>query len=103
MREGTMVAVLILVGVFVAVFVGHNVGGATTGPAFGPAVGADAISKTWAAALMTIFFFSGPGRLAAESSTRSELNWSIVATETIYTLIATQSCDQVCSDLQWLL
>jgi len=94
-----MVAVLILVGVFVAVFVGHNVGGATTGPA----VGADAILKTWAAALMAIFFFSAPERLAAESSTRSELNWSIVATETIYTLIATQSCDQVCSDLQWLL
>ncbi len=59
MREGTMVAVLILVGVFVAVFVGYNVGGATTGPAFGPAVGANAISKTWAAALMTIFFFVG--------------------------------------------
>ncbi|WP_222914896.1 inorganic phosphate transporter [Natrinema sp. SYSU A 869] len=54
-----MVAVLILVGVFVAVFVGYNVGGATTGPAFGPAVGANAISKTWAAALMTIFFFVG--------------------------------------------
>ncbi|WP_226038767.1 inorganic phosphate transporter [Natrinema sp. DC36] len=54
-----MVAVLVLVGVFVAVFVGYNVGGATTGPAFGPAVGADAISKTWAAALMTIFFFVG--------------------------------------------
>jgi Phosphate/sulphate permeases len=59
MREGTMVAVLILVGVFVAVFVGHNVGGATTGPAFGPAVGADAISKTLAAGLMTVFFFIG--------------------------------------------
>ncbi len=28
---------------------------------------------------------------------------TIVATETIYTLIAQLSCDQVCSDFQWLL
>ncbi|WP_336346132.1 inorganic phosphate transporter, partial [Halalkalicoccus ordinarius] len=54
-----MVTVLLLVGVLVAIFVGYNVGGATTGPAFGPAVGADAISKSWAAALMTVFFFVG--------------------------------------------
>ncbi len=27
---------------------------------------------------------------------------AIVATETIYTLIAQLSCDQVCSDFQWL-
>ncbi|WP_336346185.1 inorganic phosphate transporter [Halalkalicoccus ordinarius] len=54
-----MVTVLLLVGVLVAIFVGYNVGGATTGPAFGPAVGADAISKSWAAALMTVFFFIG--------------------------------------------
>ncbi len=55
----SMVTVLLLVGVLVSIFVGYNVGGATTGPAFGPAVGADAISKSWAAALMTVFFFVG--------------------------------------------
>ena len=54
-----MTSVLLLVGVLAAVFVGFNVGGSTTGPAFGPAVGADAISKTTAAALMSIFFFIG--------------------------------------------
>jgi PiT family inorganic phosphate transporter len=54
-----MVSVLLLVGVLAAIFVGFNVGGSTTGPAFGPAVGANAISKTTAAGLMTIFFFVG--------------------------------------------
>ncbi|GAA0672667.1 anion permease [Natronoarchaeum mannanilyticum] len=54
-----MVSVLLLVGVVVSLFVGYNIGGATTGPAFGPAVGADAISKTTAAGLMTVFFFVG--------------------------------------------
>ncbi|MFA9502818.1 anion permease [Natrinema sp. H-ect1] len=54
-----MVSALLLVGILVAVFVGYNVGGATTGPAFGPAVGADAISKTAAGVLMTVFFFVG--------------------------------------------
>ncbi len=46
-------------GLAVALFVGFNIGGATTGPAFGPAVGSDAISKTGAAALMSLFFFVG--------------------------------------------
>ncbi|MFW6153367.1 MAG: anion permease [Halobacteriota archaeon] len=54
-----MVEALLLVGIAVALFVGFNVGGATTGPAFGPAVGADAISKTAAAAFMAVFFFLG--------------------------------------------
>jgi PiT family inorganic phosphate transporter len=54
-----MVEVFLLVGVAVALFVGFNIGGATTGPAFGPAVGADAISKTLAAAMMSIFFLIG--------------------------------------------
>jgi len=54
-----MISLLLLIGVLVAIFVGYNIGGATTGPAFGPAVGADAISKSWAAALMTVFFFVG--------------------------------------------
>jgi len=50
---------LLLVGLVVAAFVGYNIGGATTGPAFGPAVGADIITKTTAAALMSAFFFVG--------------------------------------------
>ena len=54
-----MVEVLLVVGVLVAMFVAFNIGGSTTGPAFGPAVGADAISKTAAAALMGLFFFVG--------------------------------------------
>jgi PiT family inorganic phosphate transporter len=54
-----MVGVLLIVGIVVALFVGFNIGGSTTGPAFGPAVGADAISKTGAAALMGVFFFVG--------------------------------------------
>ena len=54
-----MVEILLLVGIGVSLFVGFNIGGATTGPAFGPAVGSDAISKTGAAALMSVFFFVG--------------------------------------------
>ena len=54
-----MVEPLLVVGVLVAMFVAYNIGGATTGPAFGPAVGADAVSKTVAAALMGLFFFIG--------------------------------------------
>jgi PiT family inorganic phosphate transporter len=54
-----MVSGLLVVGILVAMFVGYNIGGSTTGPAFGPAVGADAISKTTAAGLMSIFFFIG--------------------------------------------
>ncbi|MDQ2051863.1 inorganic phosphate transporter [Natronolimnohabitans sp. A-GB9] len=54
-----MISTLLLIGILVAIFVGYNIGGATTGPAFGPAVGADAISKTAAGALMTVFFFVG--------------------------------------------
>ncbi len=54
-----MTEVLLLVGILVAVFVGYNIGGATTGPAFGPAVGAKVITKLFAAALMSVFFFLG--------------------------------------------
>lgn len=54
-----MIELLLLLGVVVSLFVGFNIGGATTGPAFGPAVGANAISKTGAAALMSVFFFVG--------------------------------------------
>ncbi|WP_058365114.1 inorganic phosphate transporter [Haloparvum sedimenti] len=50
---------LISFGLVVALFVGYNIGGATTGPAFGPAVGSDVLSKTGAAALMSVFFAIG--------------------------------------------
>ena len=50
---------LISFGLVVALFVGYNIGGATTGPAFGPAVGANVLSKTGAAALMSVFFAIG--------------------------------------------
>ena len=60
MRSATVLEFLLLgVGIVVSLFVGFNIGGATTGPAFGPAVGADAISKTGAAALMAVFFLIG--------------------------------------------
>ncbi|TQQ83764.1 inorganic phosphate transporter [Halonotius terrestris] len=54
-----MTEVLLIIGVIVAIFVGYNIGGSTTGPAFGPAVGSGALSKTVAAALMSVFFFIG--------------------------------------------
>ncbi len=54
-----MVEPLVLLGLAVAGFVGYNIGGANTGPAFGPAVGANVLSKTLAAGLMTAFFFLG--------------------------------------------
>lgn len=54
-----MIEPLVGLGLLVAAFVAYNIGGATTGPAFGPAVGADVISKTTAAALMTVCFFAG--------------------------------------------
>ena len=50
---------LLLVGLLIASFVAYNIGGSSTGPAFGPAIGADVLSKSAAAALMSIFFFAG--------------------------------------------
>lgn len=54
-----MSTVLLGVGVLVAVFVGYNIGGSSTGAAFGPSVGSNIISKTGAAALMTVFALLG--------------------------------------------
>ena len=54
-----MIGGLLLVGFAVALFVGFNIGGSNTGPAFGPAVGAGVISKLFAGALMSVFFFVG--------------------------------------------
>ena len=65
-----MVGLLLAVGVVVAMFVAYNIGGSTTGPAFGPAVGADAISKSTAAALMGIFFFLGAWTLGRNVVTK---------------------------------
>nr|WP_254714717.1 inorganic phosphate transporter [Natranaeroarchaeum aerophilus] len=55
-----------MIGLVVAIFVGYNIGGATTGPAFGPAVGADVITKTAAAAFMSVFFFVGAFTIGRE-------------------------------------
>jgi PiT family inorganic phosphate transporter len=54
-----MIGGLLLVGFAVALFVGFNIGGSNTGPAFGPAVGAGVVSKLFAGAFMSIFFFVG--------------------------------------------
>ncbi|MFC7069999.1 inorganic phosphate transporter [Halobaculum lipolyticum] len=54
-----MVEVLLLVGLLVAVFVGFNIGGSSTGVSFGPAVGSGTLSKTAAAALMSLFALAG--------------------------------------------
>ncbi|WP_436911181.1 anion permease [Halosimplex marinum] len=54
-----MVSLLLVAGVAVAAFVGFNIGGSSTGVAFGPAVGSGSVSKTGAAALMTVFAVLG--------------------------------------------
>ncbi|XVH32265.1 inorganic phosphate transporter [Haloferacaceae archaeon DSL9] len=51
--------VLLVVGVVASLFVGFNIGGSSTGIAWGPAVGADLVTKTAAAGLMTVFVFLG--------------------------------------------
>ncbi|WP_435093554.1 anion permease [Halorubrum sp. N11] len=79
-----MVEVLLLVGFVVAAFVGYNIGGATTGPAFGPAVGADVLSKSGAAALMSVFFFIGAGTLGQRVVTT--LGEDLVTGGSVFTL-----------------
>jgi len=77
---------LLLIGVLVAMFVGYNIGGSTTGPAFGPAVGAGTISKTVAAALMSLFFFLGAwtiGRRVVDT-----LGRELVTNPSVFTLPA---------------
>ncbi|MFB6201455.1 MAG: anion permease [Halorhabdus sp.] len=54
-----MLSILLLVGLSTAGFVGFNIGGSSTGVAWGPSVGANVISKTAAAGLMTVFVFVG--------------------------------------------
>ncbi|SEH13439.1 inorganic phosphate transporter, PiT family [Natronorubrum sediminis] len=54
-----MVETLLLVGVVASIFVGFNIGGSSTGITWGPAVGAGIVTKTAAAAIMTVFVFLG--------------------------------------------
>ncbi|WP_459191885.1 inorganic phosphate transporter [Halosimplex sp. J119] len=79
-----MVEFLLVVGVLVAMFVAYNIGGSTTGPAFGPAVGADAISKTAAAALMGVFFFLGAWTIGRNVVTK--LGSELVVDSGVFTL-----------------
>jgi PiT family inorganic phosphate transporter len=79
-----MVELLLVVGILVAMFVAYNIGGSTTGPAFGPAVGADAISKTGAAALMGVFFFIGAWTIGRNVVTK--LGTELVVDTGVFTL-----------------
>ena len=79
-----MIELLLVVGVLVAMFVAYNIGGSTTGPAFGPAVGADAISKTTAAALMGVFFFLGAWTIGRNVVTK--LGTELVVDASVFTL-----------------
>jgi len=81
-----MVDLLLAVGVLVSMFVAYNIGGSTTGPAFGPAVGADAISKTGAAALMGVFFFVGAWTVGRNVVTK--LGSELVVDPGVFTLEA---------------
>lgn len=54
-----MIETLLVVGIVASIFVGFNIGGSSTGIAWGPPVGAGIISKSGAAALMTVFVFLG--------------------------------------------
>ncbi|ELY91262.1 phosphate transporter [Natrialba hulunbeirensis JCM 10989] len=54
-----MVETLLLVGVVASIFVGFNIGGSSTGITWGPSVGAGIVTKTTAAAIMTVFVFLG--------------------------------------------
>jgi phosphate/sulfate permease len=77
---------LLFVGLLVAGFVGYNIGGANTGPSFGPAVGAGVLSKSAAAALMSLFFFIGAwtiGRRVVDT-----LGTELVTSAAVFTLEA---------------
>ncbi|WP_049892755.1 inorganic phosphate transporter [Natronococcus jeotgali] len=54
-----MVETLLVVGVIASIFVGFNIGGSSTGITWGPSVGAGIVTKTTAAAVMTVFVFFG--------------------------------------------
>lgn len=79
-----MLNVTLLLGIAVACFVAYNIGGATTGPAFGPAVGADLITKTSAAGLMSLCFFAGAWTLGRRVV--GTLGEDLVHDSTVFTL-----------------
>ncbi len=54
-----MIETLLAIGIIASIFVGFNIGGSSTGIAWGPPVGAGIITKSSAAALMTVFVFLG--------------------------------------------
>ncbi|AGB35938.1 inorganic phosphate transporter [Natronococcus occultus] len=54
-----MVETLLLIGVIASIFVGFNIGGSSTGITWGPSVGAGIVTKSTAAAIMTVFVFLG--------------------------------------------
>ncbi|WP_336024103.1 inorganic phosphate transporter [Halobellus salinisoli] len=77
---------LLIVGLVVACFVAYNIGGATTGPAFAPAVGANIVTKTVAAGLMSVFFFLGAwtiGRQVVDT-----LGQELVTDPAVFTLLS---------------
>ncbi len=85
-----MVELLLVIGIVVALFVGYNIGGATTGPAFGPAVGAVVLTKTAAAALMSVFFFIGAytiGRRVVETLGEELIDPSVFTLEASITVL----------------
>ncbi len=85
-----MIEPLLLIGLVVAIFVGYNIGGATTGPAFGPAVGADVITKTAAAAFMSVFFFVGAftiGREVVDTLSEGLIDPGVFTLETSITVL----------------
>ncbi len=85
-----MIEPLLLIGLIVAIFVGYNIGGATTGPAFGPAVGADVITKTAAAAFMSVFFFVGAftiGREVVDTLSEGLIDPGVFTLETSITVL----------------
>jgi len=54
-----MVDTILVVGMVASIFVGFNIGGSSTGITWGPSVGAEIVTKTTAAAVMTMFVFLG--------------------------------------------
>ncbi|ELZ02725.1 phosphate transporter [Natrialba chahannaoensis JCM 10990] len=54
-----MVETLLVIGIVASIFVGFNIGGSSTGITWGPSVGAGIVTKTTAAAIMTVFVFFG--------------------------------------------
>ncbi|MFC4989226.1 inorganic phosphate transporter [Saliphagus infecundisoli] len=74
-----MVETLLLVGIVASIFVGFNIGGSSTGITWGPAVGAEIVTKTTAAAVMTGFVFLGG--MTVGRNVMDTLSGEIITTE----------------------